>query len=501
MGSILSKLNFDFLSMRKKVEPMEVLEAEEVRRRNSLAAYISQFITYDGEDFTPLLTKVKEEKGLLKEGAGKALRVSKFGKIGDAVLYGDFHELRNQVFVEFRHINRHYPDQHSQNTLLHMLCQEGYAEMMDYLFNPLNRNKVDDNDVDVMAATGIKYGLDGNGNVLPPPQDDNNFATTNPSKGPKYWCAPGGPLHRERCVQLLLENGCHANAKDFQDFTALHYAAMWGWTKTMKVLMEHGGNINARTTAGRTPLMYAVEFEQEDCVVWLVHYMKSTYGIATTTHSSGGNSGNNGSGEGEGEGNNNKGETKSPYTLLSPSTSTPPLELNAVDMEGYSALILAVEKGENGYTMAKTLLQHGADPNILTIKRKSALKIACHSQTLTIVNLLLDYHVLRRKSAFNLLQDEGFNKIQTRLTEEDRKEEEAMKKAIQQEVQQSHQSGSTLRKKKAFEAWVEYRDKKTKKVFYYNTVTRKSQWEKPFGYLPDKNWLVRDVTFGMSFYH
>ena len=48
--------------------------------------------------------------------------------------------------------------------------------------------------------------------------------------------------------------------------------------------------------------------------------------------------------------------------------------------------------------MLKTLLQFGADPNVLTLRRKSALKIACQNQQMNIVNILLDHKVLRYKS-------------------------------------------------------------------------------------------------------
>lgn len=69
MGSLMSVFQYE-----KRVEAMEVLEANDIRRRNSLAAYISQFLTYEGDDYQPIVEKIKEEKNPRKDG--KPVRVS-----------------------------------------------------------------------------------------------------------------------------------------------------------------------------------------------------------------------------------------------------------------------------------------------------------------------------------------------------------------------------------------------------------------------------------------
>ncbi|RYY86337.1 hypothetical protein EON63_05960 [archaeon] len=84
--------------------------------------------------------------------------------------------------------------------------------------------------------------------------------------------------------------------------------------------------------------------------------------------------------------------------------------------------------------------------------------------------------------------------------EEERKAEEAEKrknKESEVETKISPLRGAKLVK----DAWVEYRDKKTRKNFFYNTITRKSQFEVPKDFVADRTRLVREVTFGMSFYH
>lgn len=52
-------------------------------------------------------------------------------------------------------------------------------------------------------------------------------------KDSKDFLKPGGPRAREELVQIVIANAVDAkevaNEKDFQNYTALHYAAMWGW--------------------------------------------------------------------------------------------------------------------------------------------------------------------------------------------------------------------------------------------------------------------------------
>jgi hypothetical protein len=78
--------------------------------------------------------------------------------------------------------------------------------------------------------------------------------------------------------------------------------------------------------------------------------------------------------------------------------------------------------------------------------------------------------------------------------------EEAKRLALEQEKKEREEFARSGRKPLSA-AWVEYLDKKTKKPFYYNTVTRKSTWEKPREFKVDKKRLIKEVTFGMHFYH
>lgn len=123
-------------------------------------------------------------------------------------------------------------------------------------------------------------------------------------------------------------------------------------------------------------------------------------------------------------------------------------------------------------------------------------------QNMNLVNLLMDYQVQRRNSAFNLLKEDLMAAVQNRIVEEEKKAvEEAEKQQKEQELKERMGYAEKAHRKNIFDAWVEYIDKKSKKPFYYNTVTRKSTFDKPKEYKPNKKHLAKEVIYGMHFYH
>jgi len=55
-----------------------------------------------------------------------------------------------------------------------------------------------------------------------------------------------------------VNKGCDIDAKDDDEQTALHKAAMFGHAETVKVLLDHGANFNKRDSNGNTPLHGAI---------------------------------------------------------------------------------------------------------------------------------------------------------------------------------------------------------------------------------------------------
>ena len=72
-------------------------------------------------------------------------------------------------------------------------------------------------------------------------------------------------------VKFLVENGANVSLLDFQDFTALHYAAEKGFSHICKVLIEDGGaDVNYHAENKETPLHRAVYFGHKKTVKMLL---------------------------------------------------------------------------------------------------------------------------------------------------------------------------------------------------------------------------------------
>jgi ankyrin repeat protein len=256
-------------------------------------------------------------------------------------------------------------------------------------------------------------------------------------------------------AKCLIEAGANLLQTDYHGFSVLHFAVMWGWKETVELILDKTGEalLNGTTMFGRTPLHFAVEFGHTDAVKLLL---------------------------------------------------ARDAMVNAPDREGITPLLCACEAGS--FEMAKLLLEHDADVTVISSKGKTTLKLACEHNNEDLVNLLLDHKVKRRGSAFSLLQNDVYERISQRLI---REEEEARAAAKAAEEEAKRQAAVTAEvnlvtrgysHRSPYGQWVPYKDKRTKKVFFYNKVSRVSQWDRPPDYVHDATYLKKEATFGMSFY-
>jgi hypothetical protein len=447
--------------------------AQQSGRKNSLALAIGKFIKYnpDEVDLDDLLNEIREEKDKQNPARKKNLREDKWAKAAKAVLMGSYKELRTQVVLHFSSINRKYKDNWVGYSLIHFVCQEGYDRMLEFMLDPKSHSEFDENEIEIdikndrgrtalqlvfTAPTGTWLGLRNglNDKLTPVAERPDGIEIASD------WIKPGGPKARQRCIELLAKNGANVNICDVHDYTPMHYCAMWGWDEGAEVLLDHKADVNAVNMAGKVPLHVAVEYNHPHFIELLLE--------------------------------------------------DPRLMLEATDSEGYTALIMAAvvagEDDDTGYDMVEILLKGGADPDAATHRRKSPLGIACKNQNLTLVHLLLNHNCQRRNSAIAMLNEDNEKQIRRRLEAEDMKaaaEAEAAEKAKEKAILEgTYDEGSVgIRNKNPWGAWVEYNDKRGKGIFYYNPVTRASQWEKPKDFKKDYMREVKDATFGMHFYH
>lgn len=139
-------------------------------------------------------------------------------------------------------------------------------------------------------------------------------------------------------VKICLNNGVDVNAKTGHGNTALMFAALNGDSFLVKFLLKHGADINTRNNEGKTALMDAVEKGHLDVVKLLLE--KGIY-------------------------------------------------INARLSEGGTALMISAIKGSVDIT--KCLIEGGADPFIKNNKSLTALDFAKQWKKQDIVSLLENY--------------------------------------------------------------------------------------------------------------
>ena len=59
------------------------------------------------------------------------------------------------------------------------------------------------------------------------------------------------------CAKYLLEAGASPNLKNYNGYTALHWASFTGRTEAVELLLDNGANIESRTADGKTALHVA----------------------------------------------------------------------------------------------------------------------------------------------------------------------------------------------------------------------------------------------------
>jgi ankyrin repeat protein len=141
----------------------------------------------------------------------------------------------------------------------------------------------------------------------------------------------------EKLAKRLLELGVDVDARDPDGGTALQWAAWYGYSGIVAILLDHGADVNAADhTSGRRALHEAAE-----------HGHLETLKILLVRGA----------------------------------------EVDARDKWSWTPLHRAANQG--GWRVAEVLLQHGADVNAKTFDRKGPLDLACQTDQLETIPVLL----------------------------------------------------------------------------------------------------------------
>mmetsp|Transcript_25642 Transcript_25642/g.51210 ORF Transcript_25642/g.51210 Transcript_25642/m.51210 type:complete len:471 (+) Transcript_25642:186-1598(+) len=470
MGQCLGSAPTDVLDDEEE-EDKKKEKRKDNRKRNSQLFSLVDFIDatknrqpLPGEDEIPPLdftqiicTNATGKKAKEIDWTKMDPRAARANKVADAVANGNMRVMREQVIGHFTTINRPYTAHWEGDTLLHIVCREGYAYMVEFMFNPKNRSIFDTTQL-VVDVENAKWRTPLHLAFTPPSATFSaaRWGGLRPDGVPKSerpeeiqidsdWIKPGNENHRKEIVKILVEEGADVNKLDFHNYSPLHYAVIWGWTEICEYLVEKGADIEQIDIVGDNCLMLACKHNHLDVVEYLVENTE--------------------------------------------------ISINARNAEGNTALFIAVENGN--VDICECLLAYEADVNAVNYSKKTPLKIACQSQNTEVIHMLLDFKAQRRKSAFFLLEGDALVEINKRLDDD-----EAEAKAAAEAQMKGNNKGKTLGGNiSAYGQWVPYLDKTKNEIFYYNRVSRECQWEEPKDYKKNLMHVMTRATFGMHFYH
>jgi ankyrin repeat protein len=83
---------------------------------------------------------------------------------------------------------------------------------------------------------------------------------------PLHWASDGNNLNDGSVIRLLLEHGADINAQNAQLWTPLHRASDNERLEVVRLLLEHGADVEVEDNDGRTALRFVADRGREDIV-------------------------------------------------------------------------------------------------------------------------------------------------------------------------------------------------------------------------------------------
>ena len=82
---------------------------------------------------------------------------------------------------------------------------------------------------------------------------------------PLQWASQGRFYHKDGSVlRLLLEHGADINAQGLNGWAPLHRASYLGSLKFVRLLLEHGADVEAKDNGGKTALQVAAQYGRDE---------------------------------------------------------------------------------------------------------------------------------------------------------------------------------------------------------------------------------------------
>ena len=249
MGGLCSKKG---AAVESKKEDEKELRLDN-RKRNSLVFAVTDWVGTDfGKDAESLAILLSKRTKESSSSGGNDPRGSRAAKTAESIALGNFRELREMIIGHFAQVNKRY-GAWDNDTLLHIVCREGYLRMVEFMVDPKNVSQFDTTEIDFNAENN-KWRTPLHV-VFTPPQEtycarkigvhDDGLPKGEKPEGVTIdsdWIRPGTERHRMQVIELLIDKGANIHQMDYHDHSPLHYACVWGWVDTVELLLEKGAD-------------------------------------------------------------------------------------------------------------------------------------------------------------------------------------------------------------------------------------------------------------------